>query len=180
MPTTAASYTLPQTGIVVATPASIVAALAPVVECIQPAPTFQIAPVTVVCVPVRHSSGESAHRRSHDHQEEEGCVLLRAFTDVFMTTDTLRTCQLFKDMTTLPIVFEAGLPAFQPVPPKLQSREEVYLQDETSFECWLYVNSWHSQLIDSVMDVVRKETEGCDHCHSLSDEQAQVWELFRS
>ena len=68
-------------------------------------------------------------------------MLLRAFTDVFMTTDTLRTCQLFKDMTTLPTVFEARLPAFRPVPPKLQSREEVYLKDETSFECWLYVNS---------------------------------------
>ena len=41
-----------------------------------------------VCAPVRHSSGDSVHRRSHDHQEEEGCVLLRAFTDVLMTTGT--------------------------------------------------------------------------------------------
>jgi len=86
---------------------------------------------------------------------------LNDYISVFMTTDTLRTSQLFedfatinykdcfevkwfKDMTTLPTVFEARLPTFWPVPPKLQSREEVYLEDETPFECWLYVNSWHS------------------------------------
>ena len=94
------------------------------------------------------------------------------YVSVFMTTDTLRTFQLSKDMTILPTVFEARLPALWPVPPKLQSREEVYLEDETPFECWLHVNSWHSQLIDSVPDVVRKETDGCDYlqgfqrCHS--------------
>ena len=128
---------------------------------------------------------------------------LNAYINVFMATDTLRTSQLFedfavinykdcfevkwpKDMTTLPTVSEARLPRFRPAPPKPQSREEVYLGDETSFECWLYVNSWHSQLIDSVMDAVRKDTESCDHLqsfqlyHSLSDELDQEWERFRS
>ena len=57
-----------------------------------------------------------------------------------------------KDVITLPTISEARLPGFRPVPPKLQSREEVYLGDETPFECWLYVNSWHSQLIDAVQD----------------------------
>ena len=46
-PAPAASYTLPQTGIVAAPPAPIVVAPAPVVECTQAAPTFQTAPVTV-------------------------------------------------------------------------------------------------------------------------------------
>ena len=67
---------------------------------------------------------------------------LNAHIKVFMTTDTLRISQLFKDMTTLPTVFEARLPAFWSLPPKLQNREEVYLEDEMPFECWLYVNSW--------------------------------------
>ena len=78
---------------------------------------------------------------------------------VFMTTDTVRTFQLFedfatinykdcfevkwsKDMTTLPTVFEVRLPAFWSVHPSF-SREEVCLGDETPFEC-LHVNSWHS------------------------------------
>ena len=107
MPAPAANYTLPQTGIVTGSPAPIVGAPAPVVECIQAAPTFKIALVTVtvtgvdmnrvvtasgwlqrscagwnacglrshlphgdrpVCVRVRHSSGGSVNRRSHDHQ----------------------------------------------------------------------------------------------------------------
>ena len=67
---------------------------------------------------------------------------LNAYINVFMTTYTLRTAQLFedfatinykdcfaKDMTTLSTVFEARLPAFLPVPPKLQSPEELYLKD---------------------------------------------------
>ena len=40
-------------------------------------------------------------------------------------------------MTTLPTVSEARLPAFRPVPPKLQSREEVYLRDEVPFKVTL-------------------------------------------
>ena len=84
---------------------------------------------------------------------------LNAYINVFMTTDTLWTSQLFKDMTTLPTVFDARLPAFRSVLPKLQSREEVYLEDETSFECWLYVNTWdshHGDVLDhSVAQVVR-------------------------
>ena len=61
---------------------------------------------------------------------------LNACINVFMTTDTLRTFQLFedfatinykdcfevewsKDMTTLPTVFETRLLAFWPVPPKV-------------------------------------------------------------
>ena len=87
---------------------------------------------------------------------------LSAYISVFIRTDTLRTFQLFKGTTILPTVFEARLSALWPVPPMLQSREEVYLGDETPFECWLYVNSWHSRLIDSVLDVVRRKTEGCD------------------
>ena len=47
MPAPAANYTLPQTSIVAESPAPIVGAPAPVVECIQAAPTFQLAPVTV-------------------------------------------------------------------------------------------------------------------------------------
>ena len=66
-----------------------------------------------------------------------------AYINVLMTTDTLWISQLFKDMTTLPpTVFEARLPAFWSVPPKVQNRQEVYLEDEMPFECWLYVNSW--------------------------------------
>ena len=63
---------------------------------------------------------------------------LSAYANVFMTTDTLQICQLFKDMITLPMVFEARLPVFRPVPPKLQSREEVYLRDalRSDFELW--------------------------------------------
>ena len=67
-----------------------------------------------------------------------------AYINVFMTTDTLRNSQLFKDMITLHTVFEAELLVFWPVPPQLQSREEVYLEDETPFECCLHVNFWHS------------------------------------
>ena len=48
--------------------------------------------------------------------------------NVLMTTDTL------KDLTTLPIMFEARLLAFWSVPPSI-SREEVCLKDETTFEC---------------------------------------------
>merc|ERR1712107_823993 len=47
VPAPAVSYSLPQTGIVTATPAPVVAAPAPVVEYIQPAPTFQTAPATM-------------------------------------------------------------------------------------------------------------------------------------
>ena len=65
---------------------------------------------------------------------------LIAYTNVSMTTDTLRTSQLFKD---LPTVSETRLLAFWPVPPKCQSREEVHLGDGTPYEC-LHVNSWHS------------------------------------
>ena len=69
-----------------------------------------------------------------------------------MTTDTLRTSQMFedfdtikdcfevnrvKDMITLPVVFEARLPAFRPVLPQLQSREEVYLREKMPFEVTL-------------------------------------------
>ena len=57
------------------------------------------------------------------------------YISVFMTTDTLRTFQLFNDTTILPTVFEAKLLALWPVPPKLQSREEVKIEDETLFEC---------------------------------------------
>ena len=81
---------------------------------------------------------------------------LSAYINVFMTTDTLQTFQLFEDLATinfkdcfevkwfqdvtiLPIVSEARLVAFRPVPPKLQCPEEVYLEDEMPFECWLYV-----------------------------------------
>ena len=86
---------------------------------------------------------------------------LSAYINVFMTTDTLQTFWLFEDLATinfkdcfevkwfkdwtiLPIVSEARLVAFRPVPPKLHCPEEVYLEDEMPFECWLYVNSWHS------------------------------------
>ena len=71
---------------------------------------------------------------------------LNACINVFMTTDTLRTSQLFEDFATINYkdcfevkwskdmtVFEARLPAFWPMPPKLQSPEEVYLKDETPF-----------------------------------------------
>ena len=51
-------------------------------------------------------------------------------------------------MTTLPTMFQGRLPAFWSVPSKLQGREEIYLEDETPFECWLYVNSWRLQIID--------------------------------
>ena len=64
---------------------------------------------------------------------------LNDYISVFMTTNTLRTSQLFedfatinykdcfevkwfKDMSTLPTVFEARLSTFWPVPPKLQPR----------------------------------------------------------
>ena len=101
---------------------------------------------------------------------------------------------LFKDTTT---AFEARLHAFWSVPPSF-SREEVCLEDETPFEC-LRVSSWHphqnrtffqfiidvytqlmsdfdaghyvenAELIDSVLDVTRKETED-HHLQGL-----QVW-----
>ena len=56
------------------------------------------------------------------------------YISVFMRTDTLRTFQLFNDTIILPTVFEARLLALWPVSPKLQSREEVYIEDETLFE----------------------------------------------
>ena len=56
------------------------------------------------------------------------------YISVFMTTDTLRTFQLFNDTIILPTVFEARLPTLWPVPPKLQSREGVYIEDETLLE----------------------------------------------
>ena len=52
---------------------------------------------------------------------------LNEFTNVFMTTDTLHTP-----------LSEARRPAFGPVPPKLQSREEVYLADETPSELFYH------------------------------------------
>ena len=64
---------------------------------------------------------------------------LSAYTNVSMTTDTLRTSQLFKN---LPTVFEVRMPTLWPVPPR-SSPEEVFLEDETPYEC-LHVNSWHS------------------------------------
>ena len=57
MPAPAASYTLPQTGIVAAPPAPIVVAHAPVVECTQAVPTFQIAPVTVTVTGIDMNRG---------------------------------------------------------------------------------------------------------------------------
>ena len=107
---------------------------------------------------------------------------------------------LCKDTTT---AIEASLHAIWSVPPSF-SREEVCLEDETPFEC-LHVNSWHphqnrtffqfiidvytqlmsdfdaghyvesAELIDSVLDVTRKETEdhhfqGLQLWHSLGDE----------
>ena len=56
------------------------------------------------------------------------------YISLFMTTDTLRTFQLFNDTIILPTAFEARLLALWPRPPKLQSREEVYIEDETLFE----------------------------------------------
>ena len=67
---------------------------------------------------------------------------LNAYINVFMTTNTMRTFQLFKDfaainfkdcfevnwpndMTTLASVFEVRLSAFRSVPPKLQPREDT-------------------------------------------------------
>ena len=90
---------------------------------------------------------------------------LNGYSNAFMTTDTLRTFQMFedfdiidfkdcfevnqvKDMTALPTMFETRLLALWAVPSKLQGREEIYLEDETPFECWLYVNSWRLQVID--------------------------------
>ena len=57
---------------------------------------------------------------------------VNAYIHVLMTTDTLWTSQLFKDMTTLPTMFEARLPAFWSVPTNF-SRDEVCLEDETPF-----------------------------------------------
>ena len=97
---------------------------------------------------------------------------LNACINVFMTTDTLRTFQMFedfdtinskdcfevnrvKDMTALPTVFEARLSAFWFVPPRI-SREELYLEGETPFECWLCVTSWQHPHQNRVADTVAK------------------------
>ena len=50
-------------------------------------------------------------------------------------TFTIDSLNAYIDMTALPTVLEARLSAFWSVPPKLQGREERYLEDETLFEC---------------------------------------------
>ena len=54
---------------------------------------------------------------------------------VLPETLSIDSLNAYIDMTTLPTVFEARLPAFWSVPPKLQGSEEMYLEDETPFEC---------------------------------------------
>ena len=74
---------------------------------------------------------------------------------VLPETFLIDSLNAYIDMTTLPTVFEARQPAFWSVPPSF-SREELYLKDETPFECWLYVNSWQHPHQNRVADAVVK------------------------
>ena len=190
------SYTAPAPAVMYAAPAHVLYSSS--LPTVSAAPTLQIQDVLKLTVrgpdiprtAEELSTLDSQIRLKFPFSVPGSLVLPEAFStdsfnayiSVFMTTDTLRTSQLFedvatinykdcfevkwsKDMTTLPIVFEARLPAFWAVPPKLQSREEVYLKYETPFECRLSVKI--SMDAEELLDVVRKETEDCDCLQSF-------------